>query len=164
MLNRLALKNAKRSIKDYVIYLITVTLAFSFIFAFNLISNSSEITSLANMLDNFKYVMYVVNIIIVFVVGFLINYILKFMFQKRSKEFGTYLILGIEKKDISKMFILENIVLGFISFLLSLILGFILSIFMTLIIMHIFKAPFKVAIEFNYLAILLSILYFVIIY
>lgn len=164
MLNRLALKNAKCIIKDYVIYLITVTLAFSFIFAFNLISNSSEITSLANMLDNFKYVMYVVNIIIVFVVGFLINYILKFMFQKRSKEFGTYLILGIEKKDISKMFILENIVLGFISFLLSIILGFILSIFMTLIIMHIFKAPFKVAIEFNYLAILLSILYFVIIY
>ena len=164
MLNRLALKNAKRSIKDYVIYLITVTLAFSFIFAFNLISNSSEITSLANMLDNFKYVMYVVNIIIVFVVGFLINYTFKFMLQKRSKEFGTYLILGIEKKDISKMFILENIVLGFLSFLLSIILGFILSIFMTLIIMHIFKAPFKVAIEFNYLAILLSILYFVIIY
>ena len=164
MLNRLALKNAKRSIKDYVIYLITVTLAFSFIFAFNLISNSSEITSLANMLDNFKYVMYVVNIIIVFVVGFLINYTTKFMFQKRSKEFGTYLILGIEKKDISKMFILENIVLGFISFLLSIILGFILSIFMTLIIMHIFEAPFKVAIEFNYLAILLSILYFIIIY
>lgn len=164
MLSKLALKNAKRSIKDYVIYLITVTLAFSFIFAFNLISNSNEVASLANVMDNFKYVMYAVNIIIVFVVGFLINYTTKFMFQKRSKEFGTYLILGIEKKDISKMFILENLVLGFISFIFSIFLGFILSIFMTLIIMNIFEAPFKVMIEFNYLSILLSVLYFVIIY
>lgn len=36
MLSKLAFRNVKRSAKDYVIYLITVTLAFSFIFAFNL--------------------------------------------------------------------------------------------------------------------------------
>ncbi len=34
MLGKLAVRNTKRSIKDYLIYLITVTIAFSLIFAF----------------------------------------------------------------------------------------------------------------------------------
>ena len=91
MFCKLALRNAKRSIKDYIIYLITVTVAFSFIFAFNLLSDAKEILELSSMMENFKLVMYVVNVFIIFVVCFLINYTTKFMFQKRSKEFGTYM-------------------------------------------------------------------------
>ena len=64
MLSKLAYRNAKRSIKDYTIYLITVTLAFSFIFAFNLISNSTDIRNLSSIMENFKYAMYFVNILI----------------------------------------------------------------------------------------------------
>lgn len=70
MLSKLSFRNAKRSIRDYVIYLITVTLAFSFIFAFNLISNSKDVLELSSVMDNFKYVMYVVNIFIILVVSF----------------------------------------------------------------------------------------------
>ena len=54
MLSKLAVRNAKRSIKDYIIYLITVTLAFSFIFAFNLISDAKSIVELSSMMQNFK--------------------------------------------------------------------------------------------------------------
>ena len=38
MLGKLAYRNAKRSIKDYLIYLITITLSFSLILAFNLVA------------------------------------------------------------------------------------------------------------------------------
>lgn len=102
MLSKLAYRNAKRSIKDYTIYLITVTLAFSFIFAFNLISNSTDIKNLSSIMENFKYAMYFVNIFIILVICFLINYTTKFMFSKRSKEFGTYMILGIKKNLLLK--------------------------------------------------------------
>lgn len=107
MLSKLAFRNVKRSVRDYIIYIVTVTLAFSFIFAFNIISNSKDVLELASVMDNFKYVMYFVNIFIALVVAFLINYTIKFMFQKRSKEFGTYMILGIPKKKITKMFMLK---------------------------------------------------------
>ena len=43
MLGKLAYRNTKRNIKDYLIYLITVTASFSLIFAFNLVANSDEI-------------------------------------------------------------------------------------------------------------------------
>lgn len=164
MLSKLAVRNAKRSVKDYIIYLITVTLAFSFIFAFNLISDAKSIVELSSMMQNFKLAMYFVNAFIMLVICFLINYTTKFMFQKRSKEFGTYMLLGIQKKKIARMFTLESLILGFISLIISFGIGYVLNIIMTYIIMNIFDAPFSVDITFSWKAVLLSFLYFAIIY
>ena len=43
MLSKLAFRNVKRSIKDYIIYLITITISFSLIFALNLVSSSEAV-------------------------------------------------------------------------------------------------------------------------
>lgn len=92
MLGKLAVRNTKRSIKDYLIYLITVTIAFSLIFAFNLVASSEEVIELSTGMDTFKYILAFVNVVIIFVICFLINYTTKFMFEKRSKELGTWKI------------------------------------------------------------------------
>lgn len=164
MLSKLALRNAKRSIKDYMIYLITVTLAFSSIFAFQLIGTAKDVLELSSVMENFKYVMIVVNIFIVMVICFLIHYTIKFMFSKRSKEFGTYMILGIQKKQISNLFTLENIILGFCSLLVSIPIGYLFSIAMSYIIKNIFHLPYQIFINFSFSAILYLLLYFFIIY
>ena len=93
MLGKLAYRNTKRNIKDYLIYLITVTASFSLIFAFNLVASSDEIVKLCSSMDAFKNSLFAVNILIIFVICFLINYTTKFMFEKRSKELGTYTLL-----------------------------------------------------------------------
>ncbi len=164
MLSKLAKMNAKRSIKNYAIYLITVTLSFSFMFAFNLISNSKEVLELSSTMANFKIAMYFTSAIIIFIVGFLINYTTKFMFQKRSKEFGTYELLGIKKNKITKMFILENIILGFFAFIFSIPIGLLFSIIMSSIIMNIFELPHLIKVDFGLYPILLSGLYIIFIY
>ena len=164
MLSKLAFRNVKRSAKDYVIYLITVTLAFSFIFAFNLMGNSKEILNLCDVMNNFASVTYFVNAFIIVVVCFLINYTVKFMFSKRSKEFGTYMLLGIKKKKISKMFTFENIILGFFSLLISIPIGYIFSLFMSFIVTRMFELDSIVKITFNLNSVLLLLLYFVLIY
>lgn len=164
MLSKLAKMNAKRSIKNYAIYLITVTLSFSFMFAFNLISNSKEVLELSSTMANFKIAMYFTSAIVIFIVGFLINYTTKFMFQKRSKEFGTYELLGIKKNKITKMFILENIILGFFAFIFSIPIGLLFSIIMSRIIMNIFELPHLIKVDFGLYPILLSGLYIIFIY
>ena len=103
MLGKLAYRNTKRNIKDYLIYLITVTTSFSLIFAFNLVASSDEIVKLCSSMDAFKNSLFAVNILIIFVICFLINYTTKFMFEKRSKELGTYMLLGIKKKEIAHL-------------------------------------------------------------
>ena len=68
MLGKLAYRNTKRNIKDYLIYLITVTASFSLIFAFNLVANSDEIVKLCSSMDAFKNSLFAVNILIIFVI------------------------------------------------------------------------------------------------
>ena len=63
----------------------------------NVVASSDEVAALSSGMSTFKNVLIFVNIVIVFVVCFLINYTTKFMFEKRSKEFGTYMLLGIKK-------------------------------------------------------------------
>ena len=164
VLSKLAIRNVKRSIKDYLIYIITVVMAFSLIFAFNFVSFSSDITQLSEMMENLKYAIIFVSCIIVFVIAWLINYTMKFMFEKRSKEFGTYMLLGIEKKDINKMFLSENIVLGLISFVISFFVGTILGNIISAIVMNLFEMPYKIKLSITLTPVLLSTLYFILIY
>ena len=127
MLGKLAVRNTKRSIKDYLIYLITITISFSLILAFNLIASSDKVVELSTGMGSFKTVLTFINAVIVFVVCFLINYTTRFMFEKRSKELGTYMLLGIKKKKVAHLLVTENILLGFLAFVLSIPLGFLFS-------------------------------------
>ena len=164
MLSKLAIRNVKRSSRDYIIYLITVTLAFSLMFALNLVSWSDAVVNISENMDTFKSVIIFVNVIVIFVICFLINYTTRFMFSKRSKEFGTYMLLGIKKKKISKMFLLENIILGFIALILSIPFGFIFSQFISLFIVKVLELSQTIFIEFNLMSFILLFIYFIAIY
>ena len=47
------------------------------------------------------------HIFYVLIVAWLINYMAKFMLEKRSREFATYLLLGLKKKDLSRLYLKE---------------------------------------------------------
>ena len=123
MLGKLSIRNAKRQAKDYIIYFITVIISVALMFSFNSIATSQDISELSSSMQYFSKSITGISIIIIFVMAWLINYTMKFMLEKRSKEFGTYQILGLEKKDISKMFTLENLIIGFLAFIVGIIVG-----------------------------------------
>ena len=93
MLGKLSIRNAKRQAKDYVIYFITVIISVALMFSFNSIAVSKDIIELSTYMEHFSKAITGVSIIIIFVMAWLINYTMKFMLEKRSKEFGTYQIL-----------------------------------------------------------------------
>ena len=164
MLGKLAVRNTKRNLKDYLIYLITITISFSLILAFNLIASSDEVVKLSSGMDSFKNVLTFVNIIIVFVVCFLINYTTRFMFEKRSKEFGTYMLLGIKKKEVARLLVMENILLGFLALILAIPLGFLFSQFVSLVIVKLLGIPEVIFISLNLISVGLLVIYFLAIY
>ena len=164
MLSKLAFRNVKKSIKDYIIYLITITISFSLIFALNLVSSSEAVIELSKGLDRFAYLLYGINATVILVISYLINYTTKFMFQKRSKEFGMYMLLGIKKKKITKMFLLENLLIGLIALLIAIPIGFLASQFVSMVIVSLLGLPQAIFIELNLTSIGLLVLYFVIIY
>lgn len=63
------------------------------------------------------------------------------MFEKRSKEFGTYMLLGIKKKKVARLLVIENILIGFVALALSIPIGFLFSQFVSLIIVKLLDIP-----------------------
>lgn len=153
MLGKLSFRNAKRQAKDYVIYFITIVIAVALLFSFNSIAVSSDIAELSSSMKDFSQVIFGINLLIVFVMAWLVNYTMRFMLEKRSKEFGTYEILGIEKKDISKMFTIENLIIGMLAFVVGTAFGCLVYQVFTSIIMNIFEQPYQIAIVFDWKAV-----------
>lgn len=164
MLSSLALRNAQRSFRDYAIYILTVTIIFSLLYAFNMIVFSEDIMNLASVMSSMVYAVVTVSIIIVVVTGWLVHYMNTFILQRRSKELGTYMLLGISNKDISKLFLIENIIIGGLSLIIGIVIGSLIYQVLVLIVMNIFEAYYEVKITFSLKALVLTIIYVFFIY
>lgn len=160
MLYKLAYRNAKRSLSDYAVYLITVTLSFSLMFSFGLVASSDAISNLSKGMDTFQMILDFINIIILFVICFLINYTTKFMFTKRSREFGMYLLLGIRRGKVILMFLTEILLLGLFALILSLPAGFVISQLISMIIVRAFRIPEMIFVTFDPAPAGMLVLYF----
>lgn len=160
MLGKLSFRNAKRQAKDYCIYFITVIISVALMFSFNSIATSNDISELSSYMAFFSKAISGISILIVLVMAWLINYCMRFMLEKRSKEFGTYQILGIEKKSISNIFTLENIMIGGIAFIIGIALGTFIYQILTSIIMNLFNQPYQIEISFNIKAVGMTGIYF----
>ena len=164
MLYKLAFRNARRSLSDYAVYLITVTLSFSLMFAFGLVTSSDAIAGLSEGMDTFRMILDFINVIILFVLCFLINYTTKFMFTKRSREFGMYLLLGIRRGKVILMFLTEILLLGLFALTLSLPVGFLISQIISMIIVGAFGIPEVIFIAFAPAPAGMLLLYFTVVF
>ena len=82
------------------------------------------------------------------------------MFEKRSKELGTYMLLGIKKKEIAHLVVIENILLGILAIVLAIPIGFLFSQFVSLVIVNLLGIPKTLFISLNFVSIGLLIIYF----
>ena len=153
MLGKLSLRNAKRQAKDYVIYFMTIVMAVALLFSFNSIAASNDVAELSSSMKSFSKAIMGINFVVVFVMVWLIHYTMKFMLEKRSREFGTYQILGIEKRDIANIFIAENLLIGLIAFIVGTVVGTFMYQIFTSIIMNLFAQPYEISITFSWEAV-----------
>lgn len=123
MLNKLAFRNMKRSAKDYLVYLLTMTLVSALMYTFNSLLFQNEIKKYWNAEDMLEVLTVLATVFIVWITAWLIGYMVRFMMGKRSREFGIYLLLGMKKSAMAKLYLRENILLGSFSLLLGIGLG-----------------------------------------
>ena len=88
MLTKLAMRNAKRSMRDYGIYLLTATISFSLMYAFNMVIFSKEIKEINQMMGSLSIMIIFISVIIIAVIEWLVHYMNRFMLEK--KEPGTW--------------------------------------------------------------------------
>ena len=104
MLNKLALRNAKRSFRDYLIYLLTMIFTAALMFSFDSMIFSDDVKKLCSEAGMMGAMLGLATFFIVLIMIWLVHYMMKFMAEKRSREFATYLLLGFHKKQIARLF------------------------------------------------------------
>lgn len=169
MLFKISLKNIRKSLKDYTVYFFTLILGVAIFYVFNAIDSQSVMLDVrANVMDTIKLMNDMLSGVSVFVsciLGFLIIYASRFLIKRRNKEFGIYLTLGMSKRKISAILFFETLLIGIVSLVAGLVIGTILSQFMSVIVANMFDADMtKFKFIFSMKACVKTLIYFAIMY
>lgn len=144
MLFKLSLKNIKKSFKDYAIYFLTLILGVAIFYVFNAMDSQQAMMDMSKskkeIMDLMNNLLGGVSVFVSFVLGFLIIYANKFLVRKRKKEFGIYMTLGMGKGHISKILLIETLLIGLISLAVGLIVGIFFSQLMSIVVAKMFEA------------------------
>ena len=112
---KLSIRNAKRSIVNYLLYITTMTILLS-------IMEVSNCIAIVGKQVGFQTIS--LPILITLLLVLLVGYIDSFMLKQRAKEFANYLLLGMEKSKLSFMFLCEFLIIGIACFIAGVLIGF----------------------------------------
>lgn len=141
MLCKLAWGNVRRAGRDYLVYLLTLTLGVTVFYAFNTISLQVDIAGIdekglaqvmGSMLGNLTY-------FLAGVMAFLMVYANNFIMKRRKKEFGLYQVLGMGRGRVATIMALETVIVSVGAFVAGIVLGVGLSQLMTFFTASLFK-------------------------
>lgn len=149
MLNKLAFRNARRSAKDYIVYLLTMTVMAAMMFAFDSMALSDSVLSLCEEAAVMGWMIGIASAFIIGILAWLIRYMCRFMLEKRSREFGTYLLLGMNKKQVSRLYMKENLWMGALAFVLGLFAGAFLQQILMTVFYRVFSMDYPLHVEIN---------------
>lgn len=141
MLCKLAWGNVRRAGRDYLVYLLTLTLGVTVFYAFNTVSMQVDIAGineegLARVMDSMLgYLTY----FLAGVMAFLMVYANNFIMKRRKKEFGLYQVLGMGRGRVATIMALETVIVSVVAFVVGIVLGVGLSQLMTFFTASLFK-------------------------
>lgn len=130
MLIKIAFQNARKNIGDFTIYFITLSISIAILFAFisvypQIMSSIDQriLESSIGALQTLSWCMNIATIFVFLMFSFLFIYANLFFLKKRKKEFGLYLLLGLNKLQVGTIFLFEIIFVSIISFIVGIFLG-----------------------------------------
>ena len=144
MLFKLSFRNMKKSFKDYAIYFLTLVLGVAIFYMFNSIDSQQAMIEVSQstreMIQLLIQMLGMVSVFIAIVLGFLIVYANNFLINRRKREFGIYMSLGMGRRQISGIILLETILIGILSLAVGLFIGIFASQFMSILVAKLFEA------------------------
>ena len=141
MLSKLAWGNVRRARRDYLVYLLTLSLGVMVFYAFNTISVQVDIAGIktVGMRDLIGNLMSGVTFFLAFVMGFLLVYANNFIMRRRKKEFGLYQVLGMSRWQVARVMALETALVSGVALVIGLLAGLALSQLMVFFTAALFK-------------------------
>lgn len=145
MYAKLVLRSARRSVGDYLIYLVTLTLCVGLFYAFLSISSRHyhpdigaefDLTFLS---DGMKVAVCGVTLLL----WFLIRYVNRYMLRQKQPTLAIQGVLGMESRTMAWLFFAETFCVSLLALGLGILLGVVLSQFITALLLASYGQPFQ---------------------
>lgn len=141
---KLAARNFKKSLANFAPFLLATTVMFAMTFIIANIAFSPGLDKLTGA-EYAKFMMIAGLVIVVFFSIIIVSYSYRFLLKQRTREFGLYNILGLNKRQISTISFWELVIAFFLTVITGTIVGLILSQFLFLIFTKIIGATYFIA-------------------
>lgn len=147
MYAKLIFRNAKRSSKDYLVYVVTMTICVMLFYAFLSITSKYyhpdvgteyEFTLVS---DGLKMGVFAVTLLLLFLIRHVNNY----MLRRKQKEFAIQSVMGMEQRTVAWLFFTETFFMGAISILIGILLGVFCSQFITGMLLSAYGKAYKLS-------------------
>lgn len=112
---KLAARNVKRQLGNYLIYFMTIALTVALLFAINNIIYSDSLSVFMDRGEGARDALQIMVIMISAVVAFVLGYATSFLLKRRKREFGAYLTLGMNRRNILVIFLAETFIICLIA-------------------------------------------------
>ena len=169
MLTKLAFKNVGKSVRDFTVYFFTLAFGVCVFYMFNSIYAQQAMFDMTEKqtetVQSICEILSYVSIFVAVILGFLIVYANGFFIKRRKKELGIYMTLGMSKRKISLILVLETSLIALLALIVGIFGGIFLSQFMSVFTAKIFEVDMtSFEFVFSFDAMIKSILYFGIIF
>ena len=162
--SKFALNNLVKNKKFIIPYVLSAIFTIMSFYILSSLAFGDNLDKLPNGIEATKQVLsFGIIVIALFSVIFLF-YTYSFLVKRRVKEFGLYSVLGMTKKQIAKILVLETIFIAVTTIVLGIGLGIIFDKLMLLVLLKLFSAGVSFGFSITPIAIVFSVLLFGFIY
>lgn len=146
MYAKLILRNARRSLQDYLVYILTMTICVTLFYSFLSISSSYyepdigaeyDFTMLS---DGMKLAICAVTLLLLFLIRFVNHY----MLRRKQREFAIQSVMGMEQRTIGRLFFAETFLMGLVSIAAGIFLGVFCSQFITALLLTSYGKQYEI--------------------
>lgn len=162
-INQLILRNLKKNLKNYYLYVFALIFSVALYFAFVTLQYDPAMDAAEGSIKGAAAIR-TASVLLVAIVAIFLLYANTIFIKRRSKEIGLFQLIGMTKNKIFRILSAENLILYFSSLLIGIFVGFSVS---KIIIMILFKTTGIKAIatlQFSNQALIQTLIVFFIIY
>ncbi len=166
---KLAYRNMRRSLRDYAIYFFTIVLSVMIFYSFNSLKDQPVVVEVCRQAGIESKLIAVLlgfaSFFVAFIVAALVLYSNNFIIRRRKREWGTYLLLGMNQGAVARMLFLETLGVGAIAYLLGIFIGVLFSGLMSILFATLLEVAFPAQIfTFSLYSILLTGVFYTLIF
>ncbi|WP_100401337.1 FtsX-like permease family protein [Bacillus sp. FJAT-42315] len=161
--NQLILRNLKKNIKNYYLYIFALVFSVALYFAFVTLQYDPSMDAAKGSIKGAAAIG-TASILLVAIVSIFLLYANKIFMKRRSKEIGLFQLIGMTKNEIFRLLSVESFILYFSSLMIGTLVGFSISKLVMMILFKILGIEEIASLNFSMQAFIQTLIVFAVIY